>query len=84
MKGHIQQRGANTWRLKFDVGRDPGTGKRITRFATFHGTKREAQSELARLISEAASGNFIDSSKLTVAEYLRSWIDIAEASAAAV
>jgi integrase len=80
MKGHIQQRGASTWRLKFDVGRDPGTGKRITRFATFHGTKREAQTELARLISEVASGNFIDSSKLTVAEYLRSWIDIAEAA----
>ena len=23
MKGHVQQRGARTWRLKFDIGRDP-------------------------------------------------------------
>jgi hypothetical protein len=56
MKGHIQRRGPKTWRLKFDIGRDAGTGKRVTRFVTFHGTKREAQSELARLISAAIVG----------------------------
>ncbi len=79
MKGHIQQRGLKTWRLKFDIDRDPGTGKRLTRFVTFHGSKREAQSELARLIAAVKSGNFIDTSKLSVGEYLRSWIEIAEA-----
>ena len=79
MRGHVQQRGVRTWRLKFDVGRNPGTGKRSTRFVTFHGTKREAQSELARLIAAVKSGNLIDSSKVTVATYLRSWIEIAEA-----
>jgi integrase len=78
MKGHIQPRGAKTWRLKFDIGRDPGTGKRLTRFATFHGTKREAQDELARLIAAVNGGNFVDARKLTVATYLRSWIGIAE------
>ena len=78
MKGHIQQRGARTWRLKFDIGRDAGSGRRVTRFVTFHGTKREAQSELARLIAAVNSGNFVETSKLTVATYLRSWIEIAE------
>jgi integrase len=46
---------------------------------TFHGTKREAQSELACLIAAVKSGNFVDSSKVTVATYLRSWVEIAEA-----
>jgi integrase len=78
MKGHIQQRGGKTWRLKFDMGRDARTGKRATRYVTFHGTKREAQSELARLIAAVNSGNFVETSKLTVATYLRSWIEIAE------
>ena len=78
MRGHLQQRGARTWRLKFDIGRDAGSGRRVTRFVTFHGTKREAQSELARLIAGVNSGNFVETSKLTVATYLRSWIEITE------
>ena len=40
MRGHIQRRGENSWRLKFDLGRDPATGRRVTRYATFRGTKR--------------------------------------------
>ncbi len=56
MKGHVQQRGPKTWRLKFDIGGDARIGKRTTRFVTFHGTKREAQSELARLIAAAIVG----------------------------
>lgn len=78
MKGHIQQRGPKTWRLKFDIGHHPGTGKRSTRFVTFHGTKREAQSELARLIAAVKGGDFLEATKLTVADYLRAWIKIAE------
>ena len=46
-QGHIQQRGKQSWRLKFDLGRDPATGKRLSRFVTFKGTKREAQAELS-------------------------------------
>jgi hypothetical protein len=70
--------GPKTWRLKFDVGRNPATGKRVTKYVTFHGTKREAQTELARLLTAVKSGSFIDSSKATVVTYLRSWIEIAE------
>ncbi len=79
MKGHIQQRGADSWRLKFDAGRDPATGKRQTRYVTFRGTKREAQKELARLIAQVSQGAFLEPDRATVAEYLRRWIDDAEA-----
>jgi integrase len=41
-QGTITQRGKTSWRLKFDLGRDPLTGKRQTRYVTFKGTKREA------------------------------------------
>ena len=81
MKGHIQQRGPNSWRLKFDVGRDPGTGRRLVRYSTFRGTKREAQVEIARLITEATGGNLVEPTKLTVGEYIRSWISVAAAIA---
>jgi hypothetical protein len=42
MTGHIRSRGDRTWQLKFDVGSDPLTGKRLTRYHSFMGTKREA------------------------------------------
>src|SRR5688572_672448 len=79
MKGNITQRGERSFRLKFDAGRDPATGKRLTRFVTFRGTKREAQKELARLISQVSDGSYIEPQKLTVADYIRQWIDNAEA-----
>jgi hypothetical protein len=50
-QGHIRQRSHRSWELKFDLGRDPVTGKRISRFVTFQGTKREAQAELNRLLN---------------------------------
>ena len=81
MKGHLQQRGPNRWRLKFDVGRDPGTGKRVIRYSTVHGTKREAQVEFTRQIAAIDGGSFVEPSKLTVAEYMRGWIATVEAVA---
>ena len=42
MTGHIRRRGENSWELKFDLGTDPQTGKRLTRYHSFKGTKREA------------------------------------------
>ena len=47
----------------------PSTGKRVTRFITFHETKRAAQNELARLVSQANAGDTIEPSKLTLREY---------------
>jgi hypothetical protein len=40
MKGHIQKRGKNSWRLKFDAGLNPLTGDRKIQYKTFRGTKR--------------------------------------------
>ena len=76
MKGHIRSRGKSgrIWEIKVDAGRDPFTGKRDTRYIAFHGTKREAQSECARIIHEIKTGQFVQPSKLTVGEYLEQWL----------
>ena len=73
MTGHIRRRGAQTWELKFDVGRDLATGRRLTRYHAFKGTKRAAELELAKLITATATGEYADPSKLTVAEFLSRW-----------
>lgn len=74
--GNITRRGKNSWRLKFEAGeRDPVTGKRRTRFITVRGAKKAAQAELVRLLAEIDNGTAIEPSKITLAEYLRAWLD---------
>jgi integrase len=73
MTGHIRRRGERSWELKFDLGADPVTGKRRVRYAAFKGTKREADIELARLVSANAAGEGVDPSKATIAEFIERW-----------
>ena len=73
MTGHVRRRGERSWELKFDVGSDPATGRRKTRFASFKGTKADAQKELIRLIAAEQSGNGVDPSRETVAQFLERW-----------
>jgi hypothetical protein len=70
MKGHIRCRGKRSWELKFDVA---ANGSRQTRYASFKGTKRDAEVRLAQLISAAATGEHIDPSRMTVGEFLDRW-----------
>lgn len=83
MKGSLTRRGKESWRLKFDLGRDPITGKRRTEYVTVRGTKRKAQTELTHRLNAMEEGGYVEASKVTLADYARHWIDnIAPASAA--
>jgi Phage integrase, N-terminal SAM-like domain len=75
-QGSIRQRGKQSWELKFDLGRDPVTGKRISRFVSFKGTKREAQAELTRLLNRKNEGTYVDPTKMTLGEYLEHWLTV--------
>ena len=75
-QGHIRQRGQQSWELKFDLGRDPVTGKRISRYVNFRGPKREAQAELNRLLNSRNEGTYVDPTKMTVADYLEHWLTV--------
>src|SRR3546814_11504329 len=72
-EGSIRQRSAGSWEIKYDLGRDPQTSKRITKFKTVRGTKRDAQKELRRLLTTVDTGTHGDPGKLTVAEWLAAW-----------
>jgi integrase len=72
-RGHIRRQGEGSWQIKFDLSRDPVTGKRRIRYVSFRGNKRQAQNELTRLMAEHAAGASVDPSKITVAEFLDRW-----------
>src|SRR5262249_31264169 len=54
MKGHLQRRGARSWRLKYDTGGDGIDGRR-THYVTLRGTKSEAQKAAAKVLAAVAS-----------------------------
>jgi integrase len=74
MSGHIRKRGERSFEIKFDIGADPLTGKRRIRYHSLKGTKREAEIKLATLIAENSKGEYVDSSKATVAEFIERWL----------
>ena len=78
--GHIRRRGERSWELKFDDGRDPATGKRIIRYHSFKGTRRDAERKLTELLKARDDGVYVEPSKLTVAEYVRARVDQWEAA----
>lgn len=77
-KGHIRQRGANTWEIKYDTGIDPVTRRRVTKFKTIHGAKRDAQRALRDILTSVENGTFADAGKLTVGAWLKQWLDEAQ------
>jgi integrase len=80
--GHLRQRGSGSWELKYDAGVDTVTRKRITKFATVRGSKRDAQRELRRLVEAVETGMHADPGKLTVGEWLERWLAEAAQSVA--
>jgi integrase len=74
MRGHIRERSPGHWAIVIDV-RDPQTGKRKRRWHSFAGTKRQAQVECARLLTETKNGTSVDPSGMTVAAFLERWIE---------
>jgi integrase len=73
MKGHIRQRSPGHFAIVLET-RDPATGKRRRKWHSFTGTKREAQIECARLISEISGGTYVEPAKTTLAQFLERWL----------
>jgi integrase len=73
MTGHIRRRGERSWEIKFDLGTDPLTGKRLTLYHSVKGTKREAKAELTKLKADADQKKYIEQTKLTVNGFLARW-----------
>ena len=73
MNGSIRQRSKGTWELTIDMGND-ANGKRRRKFVTVNGTKGVAQKRLRELLTSLDTGMPMDTTKLTLAEFLERWM----------
>src|SRR5438477_6453082 len=74
MKGHIRERSPGHWAIVVEM-RDPETGRRKRKWHSFSGTKRQAQVECARLISEMKLGTYVEPNRITLVHFLGRWLD---------
>jgi integrase len=74
MRGHIEKRSANSYRIAVSAGFDPVTGKRKQVWRTVRGTRKLAEQELTKLLRDVDSGSLADPGRITVGEYLEKWL----------
>lgn len=71
MRGTILKRGKK-WSIVVDIGKDI-KGKRKQKWFSGFRTKKEAESELTKILHQLENNIFINPDKMTLAEYLRQW-----------
>src|SRR5262245_49072716 len=71
-EGGIDQRGDNTYRLRYRIGKGQDQKQYCK---TFHGTLEDAKKELRRLLRSGDTGEHVAPHKGTVAEFVKARID---------
>jgi len=82
MKGHIRKRSKDSWTIVVDLGLK-ANGKRNQKWKSLKGTKKEAETLLARMLTELEDGVYIEPNKTTVTEYLTKWLASIDATLSA-
>ena len=72
MAGSIEKRGKNSYRLIVSEGYDLH-GKPLIHRKTVHGTKKDAEVELAKFVTEVQNGLVIDGKSLKFSEFTEIW-----------
>jgi integrase len=81
MRGHLQHRSGDSWRIKVYLGRSADGRKRYLE-RTVHGSRREAERELSRLVVEVDEGRHAAAAPMTFGELLDRWLEVKRASIA--
>ena len=76
-RGTVRQRSIvrkDSWTVQVYTGVDPETGKKHYHSEAVKGAKALAQRRLSELLREVDTGNFVEPTRLTVAEYFKQWL----------
>jgi integrase len=81
MRGSIRKRYKDSWNVILDIGYqivpDTGQQKRVQKWFTVKGTKRDAERKLTELLHNLHRGEYVEPSKMTVGEWLSEGLEAA-------
>jgi integrase len=72
-EGSITKRADGRWMASVTIGRDPATGK-LKRGYFYGKTRQDAADQLAKALSDLGRGMFVAPHKLTVGQWLDTWL----------
>ncbi len=64
------------WQITIELPKDPVTGKRVRRYKTVRGTKKEAERAMHEYIRELEKGYYVTDSKITISEWIKTWLEV--------
>ena len=74
MRGHIRQKGKNSWQITLDTGTG-SDGERRRHFETVHSSRKsDAQKRLTELLANLDKGVYTPPGRLTLATHLQNWL----------
>lgn len=73
MRGEIEKRGKNAYRVRLFLGRDP-SGKQIRQSKTIHGTLKDAQRFLQGMLNRHELGELAPPEPTSVNDFLDEWL----------
>ena len=68
--------GSHYWRITIELPKDPITGKRVRKYKSVDGTKKEAERAMHEYIRELEKGYYVTDSKITISEWIDTWLDV--------
>jgi integrase len=60
--------------VRYSLGTDPATGRRKMATTTVRGSRKDAEKELRRLLRSLDTGEHVDPNRITVREWLATWL----------
>ena len=60
-----------TWQITIELPKDPITGKRIRKYRTVQGTRKEAERAKFEFIKEIENGIYVDNNKISITEWIQ-------------
>ena len=68
--------GTRYWQLTAELGKDPASKKRLRKYRSVEGTKKEAERAVRAFIAEIEKGMYVTDTKITVHEWVDTWLEV--------
>lgn len=76
LRKHTLKNGETRWEIAIELPKDPMTGKRVRKYRSVRGTKKEAEREMHKFIDELEKGYYVKDDKICIAEWVQTWLDV--------
>ena len=68
--------GSHYWQITIELPKDPIIGKRVRKYKSVEGTKKDAERAMHEYIRELEKGYYVTDSKITISEWIDTWLEV--------